>query len=295
MKNLTITELENVLRAYAAGDSFGVAYEFAEHVGEIDPNILQAKDGWPYGGVSDDTLLSLLTIDSLDCESIVLSQEGFLKALHSSVPVLRGLGPTTRFALGLPVKENELGQVGISNGALMRTALLGLAFKDSEAQARRNFVRAMAAATHKNPIAIGCAIIGSALFADAQSNGDENPIFGVAAREAAALEVEIDLADWVEPLRTGISNESTATLNAVLWTVKSSGSARAALKESCQLGGDTDTVAALSTALVVARKREASGFTSIPWLNQIDWKEISTLSRSAEHLFQSYLHMKAIS
>lgn len=282
-------DIRSILRAYAAGDTFGVAYEFTEISYEVDPNLLREKDGWPYGGVSDDTLLTLLTIQALDFTSPQNSQENFLKALKSAAPQLRGLGPTTRSALGLPVKEIELPQVGISNGAIMRTALLGLAFGEGQDRERRIFVRALAEATHRSASAVGCALIGSALFADARAHGDSRSLYEVAEAEADAIKGEFDIAlsDWQEPHCTGISNESTETLNALLWTVKNSNSARDALQISCELGGDTDTVAALSNALLVARKGINADFESILWLNEINWSEISTLEECAELLHRS--------
>ena len=297
MSKHSAADIRSILRAYAAGDSFGVAYEFTEISHEVDPNLLREKDGWPYGGVSDDTLLTLLTIQALDFTSPQNSQENFLKALKSATPQLRGLGPTTRSALGLPVREIELPQVGVSNGALMRTALLGLAFGEGQDRERRIFVRAFAEATHRSASAVGCALIGSALFADARAHGDSRSLYEVAQAEAASIKDDFDIAlsDWIEPLCTGISNESTETLNAVLWTVKNSKSAREALQISCELGGDTDTVAALSTALLVARKGEAADFESFPWLNSINWSEISSLEECAELLHRSPDVSKVIS
>ena len=293
--DLTAAEIEVILRGYAAGDAFGVAYEFSDFRGEVDPNLLKEKEGWPYGGVSDDTLLTLLTIDSIIAESAVRSQEKFLSALRAAIPRLRGLGPTTRSALGLPIREDEKSQVGISNGALMRTALLGLAFQESEADERRHFVRILAQATHKSATAVGCAIIGSALFADARANGEGNSPIEIAMREMELIEEDVALSDWIEPICTGISNESTETLNAVLWALKSSTSARDALQISCELGGDTDTVAALTTSLVIARKREDADFHTIPWLPEIAWMEISNLSISANYLHQLYDQEKVFS
>jgi ADP-ribosylglycohydrolase len=290
MRTLSAADITSILRSYAAGDSFGVAFEFTDTYNEADPEILREKDGWPYGGVSDDTLLTLLTIQALDFTSPRKSQENFLNALKGAAPQLRGLGPTTRSALGLPVKEIELSQVGISNGALMRTALLGLAFNVSQNRQRQIFVRALAEATHRTSSAVGCAIIGSALFADARAHGESNSLYEVAQAEADAIkgDFEIAMSDWQEPICTGISNESTETLNAVLWTVKESKSAREALQIACELGGDTDTVAALSTALLVARKGVKADFESITWLNDINWSEISSLEQCAEKLHRSF-------
>jgi ADP-ribosylglycohydrolase len=293
MDSFTVADIERVLRGYAAGDAFGVAYEFAETFSEVDPNLLVEKIGWPYGGVSDDTLLTLLSIQALRENTPEQARVKFLESMRAAVPQLRGLGPTTRAALGLPVKDAERHQVGTSNGALMRCSLLGLAFKEEEKHVRREFIRQIASATHKTPKAIAAALIGSALFADARANGEKNSIFEVALREAGQVDIEIAIDDWREPICTGVSNDSVETLNAVLWTAKLSTDAREALKIACELGGDTDTVAALSIALIIARKREDADFDSIPWLGDIDWEEISQLNTCAGIVQEIYLKEKS--
>lgn len=288
MDSFSLEDTVRTLRAYAAGDAFGVRYEFTEFDTPIDPLILQEKSGWPFGGVSDDTLLSLLTINSLKEKDPISAAEYFLQEMQKAIPVLRGLGPTTRAALGLPVKEHELSQVGISNGALMRTALLGMAFTPEQAEIRRSYVRTLAEVTHSRDSAIESALVGSALFSDARANGALHDPFEIAMQERQAIHSELELEDWQVPRENHISNESLETLNAVLWTVKTSDSASQALKNACELGGDTDTVAALSTSLVVARFREKSNFDSLPWLNEIIWSEISQIPFAAQVLFEGY-------
>ena len=105
------------LLAFAAGDAFGVYYEFLEQTSKEIPQVMMSKTGWPFGGVSDDTFLSILTIRSLEKESPEEAAEFFLAELRRSVPRLRGLGPTTRTALGLEVKPAErgiIGEIGLS-------------------------------------------------------------------------------------------------------------------------------------------------------------------------------------
>lgn len=288
MSTFSLADTERTLRAYAAGDAFGVRYEFADFDVPIDPFVLQEKEGWPFGGVSDDTFLSILTINSLPNNLPERAAEDFLHEMRSAISSLRGLGPTTRTALGLPVKEHELAEVGISNGALMRTSLLGLAFPPEQAELRREYVRALAGATHQNDWAIESALVGSALFSDARAHGSLNNPFTIANLERQAVKSDLVLEDWEMPKTSGITNESVETLNAVLWTVKRSVSAADALKKACELGGDTDTVAALSTSLLVARAREKSGFDSLPWLSQIQWSEISGLSIAVQTLFEAF-------
>ena len=45
--------------AYAAGDAFGAAHEFVSDRPAKIESVLLGKPDWPFGGVSDDTTLSL--------------------------------------------------------------------------------------------------------------------------------------------------------------------------------------------------------------------------------------------
>jgi ADP-ribosylglycohydrolase len=238
------------LLAYAAGDAFGVFYEFLDVPEKNVPQELRSKDGWPFGGVSDDTLLSVITINSL---------QEFLTQLRLAVPRLRGLGPTTRTALGLEVKPGERGVIGETNGAIMRTALCGLYLNEN----RDEWIKALVEVTHKSPKAIECAQITAGLFA-----GEEFPNY----------------SDWTPPV-TGISLDPLETLQAVVWVVTRVSNCAEAFALACSLGGDTDTVAALSGALFAARWPEKADFYSIPWIEDVAWDEVEAdLMNCAEML-----------
>jgi ADP-ribosyl-[dinitrogen reductase] hydrolase len=236
------------LLAYAAGDAFGVFYEFLDVPEKNVPQELKGKEGWPFGGVSDDTLLSVLTINTLKKSSPVEAAEEFLTQLRIAVPRLRGLGPTTRTALGLEVKPGERGVIGETNGAIMRTALCGLYLDDN----RDEWIKALVEVTHKSPKAVECAQIAAGLFA-----GEEFP----------------DYSDWTPP-SNGISLDPLETLQAVVWVVTRVNNCAEAFALACSLGGDTDTVAALSGALFATRFPEKAEFYSIPWLKDVAWAEV---------------------
>jgi ADP-ribosylglycohydrolase len=249
------------LLAYAAGDAFGVFYEFLEVAPKDIPQVLLPKVGWPLGGVSDDTLLSILTIKSLSKKTPTDAAEFFLEELRKAIPRLRGLGPTTRTALGLEVKDGERGIIGETNGAIMRTALCGLYLKEN----RHEWIKALVEVTHKSPKAVECAQIAAGLFA-----GEKFP----------------DYSDWTAPAG-GISLDPLETLQAVVWVVQHAENCAEAFSLACSLGGDTDTVAALAGALFAARSPEKADFYSIPWLNDVKWDEIETdLRECAEMLEQ---------
>ena len=248
------------LLAYAAGDAFGVYYEFLEQTPKEIPQVLLPKDGWPFGGVSDDTLLSILTIKSLTKKTPAEAAEFFLEQLREAVPRLRGLGPTTRTALGLEVKEGERGVIGETNGAIMRTALCGLYIREN----RDEWIKALVEVTHKSPKAIECAQIAAGLFA-----GEDLP----------------DYSDWSAPIG-GISLDPLETLQAVVWVVKRANNCADAFSLACSLGGDTDTVAALAGALFAARWPEKADFYSIPWLNDVQWDEIEKELRACAEMLE---------
>ena len=91
----------------------------------------------------------------------------FLRRLREAIPTLRGLGPTTRAALGLAVEASDIDLIGTTNGGMMRTALLGLAYNENHRFARRAMVHALAGATHSDPTALCCAVLASSLFSHA--------------------------------------------------------------------------------------------------------------------------------
>ena len=248
------------LLAYAAGDAFGVYYEFLEQTPKEIPQVLLPKDGWPFGGVSDDTLLSILTIKSLTNKTPAEAAQFFLEQLREAVPRLRGLGPTTRTALGLEVRDGERGVIGETNGAIMRTALCGLYVREN----RDEWIKALVEVTHKSPKAVECAQIAAGLFA-----GEDFP----------------DYSDWIAPT-DGISLDPLETLQAVVWVVKNADNCADAFSLACSLGGDTDTVAALAGALFAARWPERSDFYSIPWLNDVKWDEIENDLRECTEMLE---------
>jgi ADP-ribosylglycohydrolase len=248
------------LLAYAAGDAFGVYYEFLHETPKEIPQVLLSKEGWPFGGVSDDTLLSILTIKSLNQRTPADAAALFLEELRAAVPRLRGLGPTTRTALGLEVKVGERGVIGETNGAIMRTALCGLYLENN----RDEWIKALVEVTHKSPKAIECAQIAAGLFA-----GEDFP----------------DYSDWTPPIG-GISLDPLETLQAVVWVVKRANNCAEAFALACSLGGDTDTVAALAGALFAARWPERSDFYSIPWLNDVQWSEIEDDLRECTEILE---------
>ena len=276
------TSIATALFAYAAGDAFGVQYEFKEGY-TVESRLSEIAD-WPLGGVSDDTLLTLLSIQSLASSSPVSARLRFTELLKENLPVLRGLGPTTRAAVGLPVKESEVHFIGNSNGAMMRTALLGMAYKSDDDLNRREWISEIARATHSHERAVATSLIASKLFAVLLEDPSAD-ILSVAHAEAEAIGYDDYFSINFDPL-LHVSLDPLHTLKTVIAIAHSSSTVEEAYLAACRQGGDTDTVSALSGALVSLRSPTSHGFFSIPWVNQVRWSEISSSNSALEIIYR---------
>jgi ADP-ribosylglycohydrolase len=247
------------LIAYAAGDAFGAFYEFSEIVSDI-PNELREKEDWPFGGTSDDTSLTILTLLTLTADSPEGAAQSFIHLLRANRDILRGLGPTTRSALGMQVQEREVNSIGFTNGAMMRTALLGLILNDESE--RNSWVRALASTTHR-------------LYAVETS---------VSLASAFALGSFEGTSSW-DGNNRGVSDDALDTLKAIGHVVQHSDSPFDAMRVSCSMGGDTDTVSALSAGLISLRTGGLEKVFQIPWLEKVDWNGISGFTEALKVVF----------
>jgi sugar/nucleoside kinase (ribokinase family)/ADP-ribosylglycohydrolase len=272
--------------AYAAGDAFGVQYEFKD--GYTVTSSLSEIPDWPLGGVSDDTLLTLLSIKALESFTPEVARTRFIKLLKENLPVLRGLGPTTRAAVGLPVKDSEVHFIGNSNGAMMRTALMGMAFSAKDDENRRQWISEIARATHSHKRAIATSLIASKLFAQALLDPTID-IEKVAEGEAQAIGY-VDFFSTHFGEKSQVSLDPLHTLKAVVAIASSSKTVEQAYISACERGGDTDTVSALAGALVSLRFPTSHGFFSIPWVNQVRWSEISESGKALEIIYRARNH-----
>jgi sugar/nucleoside kinase (ribokinase family)/ADP-ribosylglycohydrolase len=268
--------------AYAAGDAFGVQYEFKDGY-RVESSLSEIPD-WPLGGVSDDTLLTLLSIKALACPSPAKARTRFIDLLRENLPVLRGLGPTTRAAVGLPVKESERHFIGNSNGAMMRTALLGMAFSSGDDENRRKWISEIALATHSHERAIATSLIASKLFSQALHDPTID-LLQVAESEAKEISYEEFFSKHFDE-ESQVSLDPLHTLKAVIAIALTSTTVEQAYISACERGGDTDTVSALAGALVALRFPASHNFFSIPWINQVRWSEISEAGNALEVFYR---------
>lgn len=251
-----------VFISYAAADAFGAFYEFSGAPEDV-PKQLKSKQGWPHGGISDDTMLTILTLISLDTSTPNAAALKFLELLKENINSLRGLGPTTRNALGLEVKPREIESVGITNGGLMRTCLVAMAFK--EKSERDNWLSSLVRVTHKGEVAIRCALeVGDLIH------------------NSSLLKSDRDLNSFPN----GVSNSSEETLSAVHAILANSKSLEEVMRCACGLGGDTDTTAAVSSAIYSFWNNESDEVFALPWLSEVNWSELKHAPSALEALYR---------
>ena len=272
--------IDSALTAYACGDALGVPWENAPAdatLSEIEQ--LPAREGWPRGATSDDTALTLLVAHHLADRDGDGDPVAFLADLAEQEPAVRGLGPTTTAAIERFRRGDEAADSPgrATNGAAMRALPIGWVLPHDQAERRRQVTIAMSRATHADPAALVAACVIAACASWALENASPSLLLTVAAEEAreAAQEVATDarLAEmlthvsagtWKPPVN-GISLDPYETVAAALWCATHATSLRSGLVSAVQLGGDTDTVAALVGGLIGGKLTAGQVRAELPW------------------------------
>ncbi len=260
--------IDGALTAYACGDALGVPWESppGANAGAAASQIeqLPAREGWPRGATSDDTALTLLVAHHLADRDGDGDPAAFLADLAGQETAITGLGPTTTVAIERFRRGGEAaGSPGrATNGAAMRALPIGWVLPHDQAERRRQVTIAMSRATHTDPAALvaACVIAGCASWAlEGASSSLLLEAATEEAREAAqAVTTEARLAEILtqvsagtcQPPADGISLDPYQTVAAALWCPTRATSLRNGLVSAVQLGGDTDTVAALVGGLM---------------------------------------------
>ena len=271
--------IDGALTAYVCGDALGVPWENAP-AGATPSQIeqLPAREGWSRGATSDDTALTLLVAHHLADRDGEGDPAAFLADLAEQEPAIRGLGPTTTAAIERFRRGEAADPPGrATNGAAMRALPVGWILPHDQAERRRQVTIAMSRATHANPAALVAACVIATCASWALENASPSMLLTAAAEEAreAAQEVATDarLAEMLtqlsagmwKPPANGISLDPYETVTAVLWCATRATSLRAGLMGAVQLGGDTDTVAALVGGLSGSDLTTEQVRAELPW------------------------------
>ena len=255
----------------ALGDSLGLPYEGLgpERAQKLMPFPLRQRLIGRTGCLSDDTVQSAIALQALiqNLDSPDKFQRDFGRRLRlwflTGPP---GIGLATikacsRLTVGVASSKSGVNSAG--NGAAMRSAVLGAALS-KEPELREHFVTACCRVTHTHPLAIqGAQLI--ALAAALAAEGQQHKF------EAESRKVAIDWP-WGEMWTgRGPTGYVVPSVNAALhiWS-SNAADLDEAISKAVELGGDTDTVAAMVGGIA-----GAAGARHYPahWQRYIGWPQ----------------------
>jgi ADP-ribosylglycohydrolase len=289
------------LLGLAVGDALGAPFE-GQARGAFDPVKDMAGGGrrrLPAGTWTDDTSMALCLADSLVARGgfdLRDQLERYLRWLEdgyfSSAEYAFGIGHTVSRALaryeltGDPASSALTEPMSAGNGSIMRLAPVPLFYAADRAEAIR-LSGESSRATHATPVAVdACRYLG-ALIAGAASGVAKEQLLGEDYFEG-------ELVPEVEEVARGSfrrneppdsSGYAVHTLEAALWVLERSSSFREGALLAVNLGGDTDTTAAVFGQLAGALEGEEA----IPeeWRAKLARRQL--IERMADSLFGARL------
>ena len=303
-KNFDLTDEEfaditkAVVLGHAVGDALGVPVEFksrelldkypVKDMG-VHPTIDLPKGSW-----SDDTSMSLCTLESLakgkiDFDDIM---QNFAKWYYESKFTPTGytfdiglicMDAIKRYKRGLePAKCGGIHEYDNGNGSLMRIHPFALYLyrKDMPIEQKIDIIHKASCLTHAHKRSqIACGIYAFILWGILDENHISGAVTGIVnALKFYSHEPELNhyidrLADFENKRREDIKSSGYVvdTLEAVLWCLFNSEDYKDCVLKAVNLGDDTDTIAAIAGSLASA----LYGLKSIPssWRNTLVKKD----------------------
>jgi ADP-ribosylglycohydrolase len=269
----------------AVGDALGAPFEFGPegaffarfprpgHGGEMC-----GGGGWDPGEATDDTQMAVLTAESLlERDGLDLPDVfGRFRRWAAADPKDIGLQTEAVLTGGDPwdtaaARHFQVSRRAAGNGALMRAAPSAVYFARDGRAATMDAARRLSALTHGDPAAGEGTAVLHELIRTALAGAD--PLTAVPAALAALhpgrrprYEVVLS-ADWHPDRATEFNGAVWPCLGSAVWALRTTASYEEAVRAAIDLGGDTDTVAAVTGALAGA----VYGAAAIPprWLDPL--------------------------
>lgn len=287
----------------AIGDAYGVPYEFVDRE-KVKRIICKEMRGagthnQPVGTWSDDTSLTLCTLDNLD------KKPDYRKIMHSFVLWYEkgeyttdgkcfDVGRTTRRAIEkymsgvCPLRCGGKGFFSNGNGSLMRILPVVYYFdkyKDFKVNASNlNIIHKISALTHAHPVSflacdiyvyLGILLLNGYSLTDAYKEAAEAVIeyFDSQGVYVEWLEVFAAIKDLCRYKESDIKSSGYVvdSLIAAVWALINSDNYETCIYKAVSLGNDTDTIAAIAGGLAGIYY----GYESIPdrWIRDLRNKE----------------------
>lgn len=283
------------------GDALGAAVEFKKR--DSFKKLTTMCSGGPHGLEAgfwtDDSSLALCLAQSLIDNGFDLKdqlkkylswyKDGYL----SSTGKTFGVGANTAKSLEYFAEKKELPPQrdrAAGNGSLMRLAPIPIFFRDDFEEAVE-FSGRSSLTTHNNIMAVDSCRYFGGLLQQFINSRLEIVAFKIKVIKDTAVDLELDervikaAADAFKKKRAEIKSDGFVinTLEASLWSFLNTENFSEAVLKAVNLGGDADTVGAVTGQLAGAYY----GFNSIPdqWINKL--ARLDLIKETAEKLYQS--------
>ncbi|WUD76296.1 ADP-ribosylglycohydrolase family protein [Streptomyces sp. NBC_00510] len=256
----------------AVGDALGAPFEFgpagafsARFPAPGTGDEMCGGGGWDPGEATDDTQMAVLVADSLLESGRLDLPDVFARFVRWAAADPKDIGLQTEAVLtsGDPwdlaaAVHFQTHHRAAGNGALMRAAPAAVHFAGHGRAASLDAARRIAALTHGDRAAWEGSAILHDLVRVALDGGD--PVAPAAVADALAQVPEpfhqrwaaVLAPGWHPGLATEFNGAVWPCLGSAVWAVRTTGGFEAALRAAVDLGGDTDTVAAVTGTLAGA-------------------------------------------
>ncbi|WP_327308235.1 ADP-ribosylglycohydrolase family protein [Streptomyces sp. NBC_01298] len=259
----------------AAGDALGAPYEFGL-AGQLSTRgeEMRGGGGWDPGEATDDTQMAVLVGESLlECGGLELPDvftrfrrwaAGDPKDIGLQTEIVLTSGDPWDLAAALHFQVNAR---AAGNGSLMRASTSAVYFAPRGRDATMTAARRIAALTHGDRAAWEGTAVLHELVRVALDGGDP-----LAALPATLAQVHPDhreryarvlAPDWHPDLATEFNGAVWPCLGSAVWALRTTSGFADAVRAAVDLGGDTDTVAAVTGTLAGARYGAAA--VPEPW------------------------------
>ena len=269
----------------AVGDALGAPFEFGPangyhertSEGSVHDNemIGGGPFGWEAGEFTDDTAMGIVQAESL-LRLGRIDGEDLFEAFRGWAAWSADVGNQTRAVLGSGLSWNLAAKAhfhqqpngAAGNGSLMRCAGSAVLFAKSDLETSLDAARQLSAVTHGDPAAgCGCALLHGMVHGALR----ENDPLEVLDQLLISLPIDEEryrtiLSRAWQPNGELPNGTVWACLAEAVWAVRTTTTFKDALVAAINLGGDTDTVAAVAGCIAGARY----GAGSIP----SRWREL---------------------
>lgn len=249
----------------AAGDALGAPYEFGPG-GQLTARgeEMRGGGGWDPGEATDDTQMAVLVGESLLDHGGLELPDVFRRFQCWAAGGPKDIGLQTEDVLtnGEPwdlaaALHFQLNARAAGNGSLMRASTSAVYFAAAGRQATMDAARRIAALTHGDRAAWEGTAVLHELVRVALDGADPlaalPATLGLVCPSARERYERVLAADWHPDLATEFNGAVWPCLGSAVWALRTTTGFAEAVRAAVDLGGDTDTVAAVTGTLAGAR------------------------------------------